>query len=115
MSNNNELKDGPWINYYFNGQLAEKGNYKDGKREGPCSSYFCVNGQLIYEGNYKDGKEEGPYSSYYYNGQLMQKGSFKEGKREGPWVSYHEDGSVNSEFTCFYKDGSMAQFDLGAI
>jgi len=57
---------------------------------------------LIYEGNYKDGKEEGPYSSYYYNGQLMQKGSFKEGKREGPWVSYHEDGSVNSEFTCFY-------------
>ena len=69
MSNNNELKDGPWINYYFNGQLAEKGNYKDGKREGPCSSYFCVNGQLIYEGNYKDGKEEGPYSSYYYNGQ----------------------------------------------
>ena len=91
MSNNNELKDGPWINYYFNGQLAEKGNYKDGKREGPCSSYFCV------------------------NGQLMQKGSFKEGKREGPWISYHEDGSVNSEFTCFYKDGSMAQFDLGAI
>ena len=100
--------EGPWIGYWKNGQLWFKGNYKDGKREGPSISYWD-NGQLKSQGNYKDGKKEGPWVGYWDNGELWDTGNFKDGKKEGPWFSYSKDGTVNSEFTCFYKDGSMAQ------
>ena len=38
------------------------------------------NGQLADEGNYKDGKEDGLFKSWYKNGQLADKGNFIDGK-----------------------------------
>ena len=43
------------VDYHENGQLASKGNWKDGKRNGLLESYHD-NGQLKTKGNYKDGK-----------------------------------------------------------
>ena len=56
----------------------------------------------------KNELEKGPCVTSYLNGQLFYEGNFKDGNKVGSWVGYHEDGSVNSKFTCFYKDGSMA-------
>ena len=39
--------------FYDNGQLEEKGNYKDGERDGLTESYH-ENGQLSSRENYKD-------------------------------------------------------------
>ena len=55
--------DDPWVRYYENGQLMEKGIYKD-------------------KGDYKNGKEEGPWVRYYENGQLESKGTFQNGREE---------------------------------
>jgi len=32
--------EGPWIEYYFNGQLEKKGNYKNGKKVGAWVEYY---------------------------------------------------------------------------
>ena len=49
--------DGPYIHYWKNGQLGEKGNYNDGKREGSWVAYYAT-GTLwkTYTGIYKNGK-----------------------------------------------------------
>ena len=46
--------DGPFETYYANGQLAEKGTYKDG----------VVDGQIFF-----------PVVRYHENGQLREKGT----------------------------------------
>ena len=47
--------DGPFEEYYDNGQLQEKGAYKDGELDGPYEQYF-ENGQLIEKAIFKDGE-----------------------------------------------------------
>ena len=90
-SENQNLKQGEWVHYHENGQLGEKGTYKDGKADGPWV-YYLDNGQLGAKGTYKDGKEDGPWVNYHDNGQLWEKGTYKDGKRDGPWVFYRENG-----------------------
>ena len=53
----NGKKDGPWVKYYDNGQLWEKGTYKNGKLE------------------------DGPWVEYHYNGKLGSKGTYKDGEK----------------------------------
>ena len=62
-------ENGPWVNYHDNGQLWEKGTYKDGKRDGPWVFYRENGGEdltgatstkyYVHEGSgtYKDGKK----------------------------------------------------------
>ena len=65
--------------YNENGQLTEKGNFKDGKLEGEYLSYFA-DGKLYIKGNYKDGKEEGEWLIYYVGGELYKNEIYKDGK-----------------------------------
>jgi len=44
-------------------------NYKDGKSDGPFEDYYA-NGQLKCKGNYKDGIFDGLSEDYYENGKL---------------------------------------------
>ena len=63
----------PSATYHENGQLEDKGNYKDGKRDGLWVSYHD-NGQLWYERTYKDGKTDGPWVKYKKNGSVLEQG-----------------------------------------
>lgn len=71
--------DGPF-EYYCQGQLVEKFNLKNYKREGPFKKYHD-NGKLLMKGNYKNGKLDGPFENYWHNGKLSDKGIYKNGKR----------------------------------
>ena len=50
--------DGPYEEYYENGQLQERGTLKDGEQDG-LLELFYENGQFRYSVNYIDGKEDG--------------------------------------------------------
>ena len=52
-------KDGPFESYYKNGELKEKGTYKDGEWDGLVESYY-ENGQLKTKATYKDDERDGP-------------------------------------------------------
>jgi antitoxin component YwqK of YwqJK toxin-antitoxin module len=104
----NGEKEGPWVRYWYNGQLLSKGTYKDGEKEGPWVRYWD-NGGIDYKGTFKDGKRDGPWISYHDNGQLDYKGTYKDGETEGPWVGYDDNGQLRSKGT--YKDGEFTKDD----
>ena len=89
----NGKREGPWIQYWDNGQLRLKGIYKDGRGNGLFSRYW-ENGQLSWKGSFKDGKRNGSWVSYFEDGQLMRKGTYKNGEKEDDWIEYLMDGSV---------------------
>tara|TARA_B110000444_G_C18651497_1_gene506277 strand:+ start:425 stop:727 length:303 start_codon:yes stop_codon:yes gene_type:complete len=78
--------------------LKEKGNYRNGEKEGAWS-FHHDNGQLRKKGNYRNSELEGEWITYYYNGQLRKKGKWKTRKEEGKWVGFNEDGTVNESMT----------------
>ena len=90
--------------YWHDGQLEEKGDYKNGEKDGPWVESFLFGfGQK--EGDYKNGLEEGPWIWHYETGELWQKGDYKDGKREGPWVTYNKDGTKDDEESGIYRGG----------
>ena len=74
----------------FTGEISDKttqGTFRNGEKEGPWVEYW-KNGQLSFKGTYKDGKRDGPWVSYYYeDGQVWSERTYKDGKQDGPWVS----------------------------
>ena len=81
---------GTTIRYHNNGQLQEKGNFKDGKFDG-LSESFHKNGQLEISSNWKDGKLNGLLEEYHDNGQLYEKTIYKDGEGE-LLESYFQNG-----------------------
>ena len=80
-------RDGRWFKKFteipFTGQIIEHHD----------------NGQLKEKGNYRNSELEGEWITYYYNGQLRKKGKWKTRKEEGKWVGFNEDGTVNESMT----------------
>ena len=74
--NSNTPFTGSVMEYYENGQLKSRENFKDGKEEG-LSEYFYENGELEFGGNLKEGKEDGLWEIFYENGQLKSRENYK--------------------------------------
>ncbi|MBN0537430.1 toxin-antitoxin system YwqK family antitoxin, partial [Pseudomonas aeruginosa] len=51
----NGLLHGEALNYFANGQVAEREHYRDGVRDGVCQR-FHGNGQLAFDGRYLKGQ-----------------------------------------------------------
>ena len=61
-------REGEWLQYYANGSLESKSNYKDGKEDGKFIVWQWdedVGRTIWIEGNYKDGKAEGKETTYW--------------------------------------------------
>ena len=59
---------------------------------------------MAEKGNYKNGKKDGDWVSYWEDGNLLAKGVYKNGEMDGDWVGYWEGGE-SMELTGTYKDG----------
>lgn len=97
------IPNGQFEYYFENGQLGEKGAYKDGKEDGLWELYY-ENGQLGEKGTYTDGELDGPFEDYYANGQLKHEGTYKDGQKEGQWVEHYEDGRIYSMGTGIFQN-----------
>ena len=86
----NGKREGYWEEYYDNGKLMYKGNYKDGKLCGYWEYYFS-SGKIYFKGSHKDGIRDSYWERYYSNGKLMHKGNYKDGKLCGYWEYFYED------------------------
>lgn len=62
-------RHGQLEDYYENGSLEYKLNYKNGKRHGFCEHYFW-DGQTWWKGEYKNGKERGLWYEYELSKQV---------------------------------------------
>ena len=84
---------GKMVKYYDKKktQLQIEVFFKDGKRNGLTTEYF-ENGFLKYKRNYRDDEQDGLFEQYYDNGQLREKTTFKEGSVVAPIEKYTRDG-----------------------
>ena len=88
-----KIPDGIIKEYYRNGKLAGKWNFKDGKRNGTAKLYYR-NGRLWCKENYKNDKEDGAFVSYHTNGKLMSKWKCKKGKEVGLYKGFYDNGKL---------------------
>jgi antitoxin component YwqK of YwqJK toxin-antitoxin module len=87
--------------WYEDGTLYTKKNYKDGKKHGVYKVWY-EDGTLRYEGNYKDGKLHGVYKQWHEDGTLRYEWNYKDDKLHGVYKQWYEDGTLYIEKN--YKD-----------
>lgn len=56
-------------------------------------------GQIEEKGQFIDGKKEGLWEMYHKNGQLKARGVYKEGKEDGSWEVYNEQGQLKAKIS----------------
>lgn len=100
-----DVRDGLMINYYPNGDVSEKIEWKNGKKSGIWEQYFMGNVLRLKTG-YIDNKLQGDFIVYYANGKPYVHGKYLNDLREGKWIVYKEDGSTARELD--YKLGKSA-------
>jgi len=99
------LKNGRWLYYHFNGIVSEEYKFENGKYNG-AYSYNFLNGNKEIECEYKDGLLNGLYKEYYNNDSLYSTGWFVDDKREGIWKTYYPNGILSAEK--YYLNGELS-------
>lgn len=88
------IKDGPWKEFYADGQLRAEGLYVAGNRIGKWRFYH-PDGSLEQEGNYNNqGNAEGLWKWYFANGNVLREEAYRNGKSDGMYTEYDETGKV---------------------
>ena len=95
-NNSQPIKDGVRINQYN----------IDGRKQGYWEEYYS-DGNIEYKGNYKNGKEDGYWEYYWENGKIYSKGSYIDGSMNGIWIDYHWNGNLDCKDV--YKDGFIVK------
>jgi antitoxin component YwqK of YwqJK toxin-antitoxin module len=108
------IKDGPWQEFYTNGQLKSIGVYDKGKRIGEWKFYH-KNGQLEQIGTYNEfGKADGTWTWYYPSGDLLREEGYFNGMLDGYSIEYDEFGEIiaEGEYIEDYREG-LWKFNYG--
>ena len=69
---------------------------QEGKREGPWKEYW-PNGNVRSEGHYIDGKKDGVWVFYREEGEKEQEGRYLDDQIHGIWTWWHPGGQVHRE------------------
>ena len=104
--NSNTPFTGSTVEYYENGQLAEKGNYVDGEKEGRWIEYW-KKGQLKSRINYENNVRNGLSEYFWTNGELASKGNLKNDILDGYWEYFTTDGKL--AITLLFKNGDETE------
>lgn len=108
-----KVREGDFKRWHQNGELAEKGKYRVGKKEGRWSTYF-EDGKLEATGVFREGVENGDWRYFYPGKKLKAEGELVNGRRTGYWGFLTPDGeadAINSgvyqTFGGFYPNGNL--------
>ena len=101
-------KQGPFIDYYPNGNVSKKGFYRDGKLSGYCQELY-QNGQISALSFYKNGYPEGIQKVYYDNGTLWKEYICENGVKSGSYREYYRSGRLMIDCS-FHNDLKNGQY-----
>jgi len=93
LSDKLEVRNGPFVEYYFNGHLKSVGTYTDNQKSGEWKSYF-PSGAVKSSGEYNEGNKEGVWSYFFVSGQVQKTGEYRNNKLFGDWVNYYNKGGI---------------------
>jgi antitoxin component YwqK of YwqJK toxin-antitoxin module len=102
------MKEGPGEEWFDNGVLKTKGDYKGDGVSGSYVKIFNNNGSVMHSGRLASGIKEGYGTKWHRNGKPNFSGLFKGSLPDGNIVTIHgADGSVSYtgkfSFDVFYK------------
>ena len=102
----NYLMHGKYESFYFDGKPMIVLFYQHNQEDSISRRYF-YNGKLAEEGNYKIGNKVGTWKYYYSSGKLHFSDEYDNGKLNGVEVSYNQDGTkyMESHFSNDELDG----------
>jgi antitoxin component YwqK of YwqJK toxin-antitoxin module len=90
-SYSNGKLDGVTRRYYPSGEISEEVEWKQNVKEGPWNQYY-ENGVPRLSGHYKNGLLHGSYEVYFSNNAVKIKGTYVENRSHGTWSFYNEQG-----------------------
>jgi len=100
----NGLHHGPFVYYYEDGQVKQKGEYQEGKVAGMLVKYY-PSGQMEEEVMHVDGMTQGAFKEYNENGTLKAEGEYtsksdRENLEQGLLKLYDENGELEKKMVC---------------
>jgi antitoxin component YwqK of YwqJK toxin-antitoxin module len=101
-------RHGMMINYYSNGDVSEKLEWKNNRKEGIWEQYY-QGGILKMKAFYVDDKLDGDFLVNYASGSPNLKGRYEKDLRQGKWTFFKEDGTIEAELD--YQNGKVLNED----
>jgi antitoxin component YwqK of YwqJK toxin-antitoxin module len=98
------VEDGPWQWWYEDGRPMAEGSWIEGARNGPWT-FWREDGHVMMQGHYTSGVGDGVWTLYDESGYKQAQGPFEQGVASGYWTVWNADGSLNTERTGLYEDG----------
>lgn len=98
--------------YYPDGKISEEVTWKQNLKEGPWSQYY-QNGVRRLSGHYKNGMLNGSYEVYFSNNIIEIRGTYLDDKSHGTWYFYDESGE--QLYSLEYLNGTpvdLEKYDL---
>ncbi|MDR2036570.1 MAG: toxin-antitoxin system YwqK family antitoxin [Bacteroidales bacterium] len=102
------MRQGKSQAFYPGGSVAEEVSWNNDLKDGPWKQYF-ESGQLKLSATYKKDMLEGSFLLYFPDGKKQTDGKYLNGRPDGNWLRYNENGSV--AITIKYKNGIIANYD----
>lgn len=94
------LLTGEYHKYYKSKQLAEKGTFSKGLKDGIWKNWQ-ENGNLTKVERWKKGTLHGLCTTYNLKGEKVSEGKFKNGRKHGTWIDYITKDTIR------YKKGKI--------
>ncbi len=88
--------------YMKNSILVTQGNYSGKLLHGTYTKYYCKTNQLAEKGDYKYGLKEGIWSEWNSNGTFLSNVTYKKGLKKGKAIFYDSSGNIIEK--CSFKD-----------
>ncbi len=106
----NGLREGVWLTYYPGTKdIQVETNYKNGKLHGR-SVNFSPSGTIVTEGNFELDKKVGEWKWYYESGQLQCTITYVKDKKVGDQIFWSESGKEAKKE--IYKNGELVSETL---
>lgn len=98
-------RNGVYMRWHKNGQLASRTALRAGRRHG-ISTQWDENGQIVSRGNFHEDANDGKHVTYYGNGLLRSSSHFKRGVLHG-WSLKFADADDNRLLSAeLYRNGA---------
>lgn len=102
------LLEGVARSYYPSGKISEEVEWNQNVKDGPWIQYY-ENDIPRLSGHYKNGLLEGSYEIYFSNGLPKIKGFYLENRSHGTWYFYDDSGE--EIYSLEYLNGTPADLD----
>ncbi|MES2589179.1 MAG: toxin-antitoxin system YwqK family antitoxin [Bacteroidota bacterium] len=104
-------EDGQWYYFREDGSLSSMAFYTNGQRNGPYADYY-PNGQASLICKFIEGNQSGLSLSFYEDGAKREETEHKNGMKNGKMVQYFQNGkiSLNTTFLDDQPNGAYVDF-----